>query len=109
MALRRSTVRSRHAPLSTFRVRLLSSPEQGARERGVETTRHGGHSLVAELAERRRGPVVFEDAVPGLVLVEHDADRSIERGPELMPRHQRGGDRITDVVLERVTRLASDL
>lgn len=91
------------------RVRFLSRSDQGARERSVEPTRDGGHSLVTKLPECGRWLVVLEDAVPGIVLVKHHPDRSIERRREPMPRHERGGDRIADIVLERVTRFAGDL
>jgi len=44
-----------------------------------------------------------------IVLVEHHPDRSIERRREPVPRHKRGRDRIANFVLERITRLTSDL
>src|ERR1700730_6905290 len=90
-------------------VRLLGRPDQGARERRVEPTRDSSHPLVAKLSERCRWLVVLEDGMSRVVLVKHNADRSIERGGELIPRHQRGRDRIADIILERVTRVASSL
>src|ERR1700686_138457 len=88
---------------------LLRRAEQRARERRVEPTRDSGYSLVTKLSERCRWLVVLEDAVPRVVLVKHNADRRIERGRELRPRHKRGRHRITNIVLERVARLTSDL
>src|ERR1700730_4423157 len=98
----------RRASDCTWRL-LLSRPEQGARERCVKPTRDSGHSLVTKLSERCRWLVVLEDAVPRIVLVKHNPDRSIERRRELMSRHKRGRDGIINIVLERVTRLTSDL
>src|ERR1700736_2146126 len=88
---------------------LLSRAEQGSLERVVERTRHGGYLLVTKLSERCRWPVVLEDAVPSIALIKHNADRRIQRGRELMPDHERGRDGIADIILERVTRFASDL
>jgi hypothetical protein len=90
-------------------VALLSRPEQGSLERGVDPTRDGGYSLVTKLSERCRWLVVLEDAVPRIVLVKHYPDRSIERRREPVSRHKRGRDRIANIVLERITRLTSDL
>src|ERR1700676_457370 len=88
---------------------LLRRAEQGSLERGVEFARDGGYLLVTKLSERCQWPVVLEDAVPRSVLVKHNADRRIQRCRELMPDHERGRDGIANIVLERVTRLASDL
>jgi hypothetical protein len=66
--------------LSLIACCLLSRAKQGALERGVEPTRDDGYLLVTKLSESCRGLVVFEDAVPGIVLIKHNADRSIERG-----------------------------
>src|SRR5258708_39755739 len=51
-------------------------PEQGARERLVQSTRDCVHLLIGKLAECCRWLVILEDAMPGLVLVQHHADRS---------------------------------
>src|SRR5271154_5931530 len=75
----------------------------------VEPARDGGHSLIAKLSECRRWLIVLEDAMPGVVLVKHHPDWRIERGRQPMPRHERGRDRIADIVLESATRLANDL
>src|SRR3984893_18969450 len=88
---------------------FLSRAEQGSLERGVEYTRDGGYLLVTKLSERCQWPVVLEDAVPSIVLVKHNADRRVQRGREVMADHERGRDGIANIVLERVTRLTSDL
>jgi hypothetical protein len=93
----------------TFRVRLLSRPEQGAREPRVEPTRDSGHSLVTKLSERCRWLVVLEDAVPRIVLVKQHPNRSIQRRREPVSRHKRGCHRIANIVLERITRFSRDL
>src|ERR1700731_3853394 len=109
----RSRSREGNIEAPTFRqprrVGLLSRPKQGSLECGVQPARDGGYLLVTKLSERCQWPVVLEDAVPSIVLVKHNADRRIQRGRELMPDHERGRDGIANIVLERVTRLASDL
>lgn len=57
-----------------------------ARERRVEPTRDGGHTLVAELTESCRWLVVLEGPMSGIVLVEHRPNGGIERGRKSMPR-----------------------
>ena len=66
------------------RVRLLSRPEQRPGERGVEPARDGVYLLVTKLPECCRWLIVLKDAVPGIVLVKHNADRRIQRGRELI-------------------------
>src|SRR5271156_1072436 len=75
----------------------------------VEPARDGGHSLIAKLPECRRWLIVLEDAMPGVVLVKNHPDWRRGRGREPMPRHERGRDRVADIVLESATRLANDL
>ena len=86
-----------------------SRGEKDASERRVEPACDDAHPLVVELPKHGRWPVVFEDSVSGLIFVEHHSDWRILPHRELMSRHERGRNRIADVILSRVARTTSDL
>jgi hypothetical protein len=79
-----------------------------ARERRVEPACDDAHLLVIELPKDGRWLVVFEDSVSGLIFVEHHADWSILRRCQLMPGHERGRNRVADVILSRVAGTTGD-
>src|SRR5262245_25111362 len=65
---------------------------------------HGGnfrHLRVAELPEQRGRPVVLHAGLSFLVLVEQHAQWGIKPGPDVVPRHLEGEQRVADDVLDR--------
>jgi hypothetical protein len=86
-----------------------SRAEKDTRKRRVESACDDVHLRVIKLPKHRRWPVVFEHRVSGLIFVEQHADWRILRGRELMSRHERGRNRIADVILSGVASTTSDL
>jgi hypothetical protein len=81
---------------------------QDAFKTGIQFACHCRDSLVPELAEQRGGPVIFEDRMPSLVLLKHDAQRRVEGGRQPVPCHPSGGERIADLVLHGLAREAGN-
>jgi len=83
--------------------------DQHALETGIECACDCGDAVVTELPKERGRAVIFESRPAGLVLVQHDAQRRVQRGRQLVLGHLRSSQRIADVVLHRLARLAGDL
>jgi hypothetical protein len=88
---------------------LVSRPEKDARERVIEPMCDSGHLFVTELPECGRWLVVFKNAVSKVILVEHYADRSVQRRRESVSHHERGRNRVANVILQCVPRPVRDL
>jgi hypothetical protein len=93
---------------TTIEAESASRAKKDAPKRRVEPA-CDEHLFIIELPKHGRWLVVFEDSVSGFIFVEHDSDWSILRRRELIPGHERGRDRVADVIQSRVARTTSGL
>jgi hypothetical protein len=82
---------------------LLGSVPQGSFQGCVEIESHFLYPLITKLAKERRWLVVLKYSAPLFVLIKDYPQRRVESSAYLEASHLRGGQRISDLILDRVS------